>query len=117
MSWPFLSLLWHSGISLPLLSTGRKGQALGLGVSGGVPTTVSTTKALPGYYSGPEGLILPYLAVTYTTRAGLYANQIPEHFFPGKCDIWFQAHGVLPILVVASAFIHSYGLSDLQNVA
>lgn len=45
------------------------------------------------------------MTFTEATRAGLYGNRIPEHFSPGK---GFQAHQVLPILVVASAFVHSW---------
>ncbi|XP_076860563.1 adiponectin receptor protein 1a isoform X3 [Brachyhypopomus gauderio] len=47
--------------------------------------------------------------------AGLYAARIPERYFPGKCDIWFHSHQIFHVLVVAAAFIHFYGVSNLQE--
>ncbi|EPY81636.1 hypothetical protein CB1_000724010 [Camelus ferus] len=42
-------------------------------------------------------------------------GQIPERFFPGKFDIWFQSLQIFHILVVAVAFVHFCEVSNLQE--
>uniref|UniRef100_A0A8C5P1S0 Adiponectin receptor 1 n=1 Tax=Jaculus jaculus TaxID=51337 RepID=A0A8C5P1S0_JACJA len=94
----------------------RAGVFLGLGLSGVVPTmhfiiaedfVKAITMGQMGWFS--------LMAVMYITGAGLYAARIPERFFPGKFDIWFQSHQIFHVLVVAAAFIHFYGVSNLQE--
>lgn len=93
---------------------------------------------------GQMGWLL-LMAMLYITGACLYAARIPERFFPGKCDIWVSEVGALPsssplfphthlrcrllsfcvsqfhshqlfhILVVAGAFVHFHGVSNLQE--
>lgn len=45
--------------------------------------------------------------------AVLYAARIPERFLPGKCDIWFQSHQIFHVLVIAAAFVHYQGISEM----
>ncbi|KAK1339667.1 hypothetical protein QTO34_018221 [Cnephaeus nilssonii] len=94
----------------------RAGVFLGLGLSGVVPTmhfTISegfvkaTTVGQIGWFF--------LMAVMYITGAGLFAARIPERFCPGKFDIWFQSHQIFHVLVVAAAFVHFYGVSNLQE--
>ncbi|XP_036389620.1 adiponectin receptor protein 1-like isoform X1 [Megalops cyprinoides] len=96
-----------------LLSTGV---FMGLGLSGIVPTmhftiaegfVKATTVGQMGWFY--------LMGAMYITGAGLYAARIPERYFPGKCDIWFQSHQIFHVLVVAAAFIHFYGISNLQE--
>ncbi|CAL8277072.1 unnamed protein product [Gadus morhua 'NCC'] len=94
----------------------RAGVFVGLGLSGVVPTL---------HFTLSEGLIrattigqmgwLVLMATLYITGACLYAARIPERFFPGKCDIWFHSHQLFHILVVAGAFVHFHGVSNLQE--
>jgi adiponectin receptor len=61
-----------------------------------------------------------------------YALRIPERFFPGKFDIWvsvsgplppwpklticfsqFQSHQIFHVFVVAAAFVHYHGISEM----
>uniref|UniRef100_S4RKM5 Adiponectin receptor 2 n=1 Tax=Petromyzon marinus TaxID=7757 RepID=S4RKM5_PETMA len=94
----------------------RAGVFLGLGLSGIVPTI---------HFMIAEGFIkaatvgqigwLFLMAVLYITGAALYAARIPERFFPGKCDIWFHSHQIFHVLVVAAAFVHFHGVSNLQE--
>lgn len=49
----------------------------------------------------------------YILGAVLYAARIPERFYPGKCDIWFQSHQIFHLLVVAAAFVHYHGISEM----
>ena len=53
------------------------------------------------------------MAALYLTGAILYAARIPERFMPGKCDIWFQSHQLFHLLVVAAAFVHYHGISEM----
>ncbi|XP_067863342.1 adiponectin receptor protein 1-like [Heptranchias perlo] len=94
----------------------RAGVFLGLGLSGIVPTlhftiaegfVKATTVGQMGWFY--------LMAAMYITGAGLYAARIPERFFPGKCDIWFQSHQLFHVLVVVAAFVHFHGVSNLQE--
>ncbi|KAJ8395390.1 hypothetical protein AAFF_G00033750 [Aldrovandia affinis] len=94
----------------------RAGVFMGLGLSGIVPTmhftiaegfVKATTVGQMGWFY--------LMGAMYITGAGLYAARIPERYFPGKCDIWFQSHQIFHVLVVAAAFIHFYGVSNLQE--
>ncbi|XP_032828190.2 adiponectin receptor protein 1 isoform X2 [Petromyzon marinus] len=102
--------------STPAYRAVRAGVFLGLGLSGVVPTI---------HFAVAEGFVkattvgqmgwLLLMAVLYITGAGLYAARVPERFFPGKCDIWFQSHQIFHVLVVAAACVHFHGVSNLQE--
>jgi adiponectin receptor len=49
----------------------------------------------------------------YILGALFYALRVPERFFPGKCDIWFQSHQIFHVLVIAAAFVHYHGISEM----
>merc|ERR1719431_319372 len=49
----------------------------------------------------------------YILGAVLYGARIPERFLPGKCDIWFQSHQIFHVLVIAAAFVHYHGISNM----
>ncbi|MBW03274.1 Adiponectin receptor protein 1, partial [Eschrichtius robustus] len=94
----------------------RAGVFLGLGLSGAVPTTHFTIAE--GFVKATTADRMGWfflMAVMYITGAGLYAARIPERFFPGKFDIRFQPHQIFHVLGVAAAFIHFYGVSNLQE--
>ncbi|XP_046653192.1 adiponectin receptor protein-like [Daphnia pulicaria] len=44
---------------------------------------------------------------------GALLSCIPECYFPGKCDIWFQSHKIFHVLVIAAAFVHYQGISEM----
>ncbi|NWU07942.1 PAQR1 protein, partial [Cephalopterus ornatus] len=92
------------------------GVFLGLGLSGVVPTMHFTIAEgfVKATTVGQMGWFF-LMAVMYITGAALYAARIPERFFPGKFDIWFQSHQIFHVLVVAAAFVHFYGVSNLQE--
>ncbi|XP_035281794.1 adiponectin receptor protein 2 isoform X1 [Anguilla anguilla] len=94
----------------------RAGVFVGLGLSGVVPSLhfVITEGFLRATTMGQLGWLL-LMATLYITGACLYAARIPERFFPGKCDIWFHSHQLFHILVVAGAFVHFHGVSNLQE--
>ncbi|KAB0406609.1 hypothetical protein E2I00_017913, partial [Balaenoptera physalus] len=94
----------------------RAGVFLGLGLSGAVPTMHFTIAE--GFVKATTADRMGWfflMAVTYITGAGLYATRVPERFFPGKFDIQFQPHQIFHVLEVAAAFIHFYGVSNLQE--
>ncbi|XP_061524440.1 adiponectin receptor protein 2-like [Phycodurus eques] len=94
----------------------RAGVFVGLGLSGVVPTLhfVISEGLIRATTIGQMGWLL-LMATLYITGACLYAARIPERFFPGKCDIWFHSHQLFHILVVAGAFVHFHGVSNLQE--
>uniref|UniRef100_A0A3B1IUL2 Adiponectin receptor 1a n=1 Tax=Astyanax mexicanus TaxID=7994 RepID=A0A3B1IUL2_ASTMX len=94
----------------------RYGVFMGLGLSGIVPTMHFTIEEgfVKATTVGQMGWFY-LMGAMYITGAGLYAARIPERFFPGKCDIWFHSHQIFHVLVVAAAFIHFYGVSNLQE--
>ncbi|XP_048468106.1 adiponectin receptor protein 1 [Rhincodon typus] len=94
----------------------RAGVFLGLGLSGIVPTLHFTIAEgfVKATTVGQMGWFF-LMAAMYITGAGLYAARIPERFFPGKCDIWFQSHQLFHVLVVVAAFVHFHGVSNLQE--
>ncbi|XP_046319753.1 adiponectin receptor protein 1-like [Marmota monax] len=89
---------------------------LGLGLSGGVPAKHFTMAEgfVKAITVGQMGWFF-LMAIMYIAGTGFYAARIPERFFPGKFDIWFQSHQIFHILVVAATFVHFYGVSNLQE--
>uniref|UniRef100_A0A8C5XTI4 Adiponectin receptor 1 n=1 Tax=Microcebus murinus TaxID=30608 RepID=A0A8C5XTI4_MICMU len=94
----------------------RAGVFLGLGLSGVVPAMhfTITEGFVKATTVGQMGWFF-LMAMMYITGAGLCAARIPECFFPGKFDIWFQSHLIFHVLVLAAAFVHFYWVSNLQE--
>uniref|UniRef100_H2XV38 Adiponectin receptor n=2 Tax=Ciona intestinalis TaxID=7719 RepID=H2XV38_CIOIN len=87
-----------------------------LGLSGIVPAVHTMVRQgfLRSVTVGQLGWLI-LMAVLYLTGAFLYAKRIPERYFPGKCDLWFQSHQIFHILVVLAAVVHFHGISNLQQ--
>ncbi|KAH9398130.1 Adiponectin receptor protein 2 [Tyrophagus putrescentiae] len=51
----------------------------------------------------------------YVIGSLLYANRIPERFFPGKCDYIFQSHQIFHVLVVVAALVHLNGINSMAD--
>ena len=51
----------------------------------------------------------------YVIGSLLYANRIPERFFPGKCDYLFQSHQIFHVLVVLAALVHLNGINSMAD--
>jgi len=56
---------------------------------------------------------LIFMGALYITGALFYAFRIPERFFPGKVDIWFHSHQIFHCFVIAGAFVHYHGISNM----
>lgn len=56
---------------------------------------------------------LALMGCLYILGAVFYALRVPERWFPGKCDIWFQSHQIFHVLVIAAAFVHYHGISEM----
>jgi len=56
---------------------------------------------------------LVFMGFLYITGALFYAFRIPERFFPGKVDIWFHSHQIFHCFVIAGAFVHYHGISNM----
>jgi adiponectin receptor len=92
----------------------RAGVFVAMGCSGIVPTIHFI------YTDGMRRLIdensfywLLAMAGLYIFGAFLYATRMPERFFPGKCDYWFQSHQLFHLFVVAAALTHYIGISEM----
>lgn len=53
------------------------------------------------------------MGLLYILGALFYALRVPERWFPGKCDIWFQSHQIFHVLVLVAAFVHYHGISEM----
>ncbi|BET02322.1 receptor [Nesidiocoris tenuis] len=62
-------------------------------------------------YASLDWLIL--MGFLYLLGAALYAFRVPECFFPGRFDIWFQSHQIFHVLVIAAAFVHLHGITEM----
>ncbi|XP_034485604.1 adiponectin receptor protein isoform X1 [Drosophila innubila] len=105
--------LWDK-FSEPALRPLRAGVFMSFGLSGVIPAI---------HYSIMEGWIsqisraslgwLILMGLLYILGALLYALRVPERWFPGKFDIWFQSHQLFHVLVIAAAFVHYHGISEM----
>ncbi|XP_046572458.1 adiponectin receptor protein-like [Haliotis rubra] len=94
----------------------RAGVFVGLGLSGVIPALHYVIT--DGFYHAINFAALGWLclmALLYIAGAFIYALRIPERIFPGKFDIWFQSHQIFHIFVVAAAFVHYHGISEIAN--
>lgn len=105
--------LW-SKFNTPKYRVLRAGLFLTFGCSGVVPAihfmvaygvTMAHRQASVGW--------MALMGLLYILGAIMYATRIPERFFPGKCDIWFQSHQIFHVLVVLAAFVHLYGICQM----
>ncbi|CAG0923847.1 unnamed protein product, partial [Notodromas monacha] len=92
----------------------RAGLFIGFGLSGVIPAlhylcTEGWVKAATETAMG--SLVL--MGALYISGALLYAWRVPERFFPGKCDVWFHSHQLFHVLVIAAAFVHYRGISEM----
>ncbi|XP_017847523.1 adiponectin receptor protein isoform X2 [Drosophila busckii] len=105
--------LWDK-FSEPALRPLRAGVFMSFGLSGVIPAI---------HYSIMEGWVsqisraslgwLILMGMLYILGALLYALRVPERWFPGKFDIWFQSHQLFHVLVIAAAFVHYHGISEM----
>ncbi|XP_037947560.1 adiponectin receptor protein isoform X2 [Teleopsis dalmanni] len=102
--------LWDK-FSEPRLRPLRAGVFMSFGLSGIIPAI---------HYSLMETQIkqsslgwLTLMGLLYILGAMLYALRVPERWFPGKFDIWFQSHQLFHILVIIAAFVHYHCISEM----
>jgi len=98
----------------PMYRPLRAGLFVGLGGFGLVPTAHMCIQA--GWQTalirgGIPCLLL--MAFLYIMGALLYGARIPERFMPGKFDLWFQSHQIFHVLVIAAAFVHYHGMTNM----
>ncbi|EYC32819.1 hypothetical protein Y032_0002g1109 [Ancylostoma ceylanicum] len=55
------------------------------------------------------------MGAMYIGGAAIYATRIPERWFPGKCDLWFQSHQLFHTFVVIAAFIHFHSITEMAQ--
>ncbi|ELU03194.1 hypothetical protein CAPTEDRAFT_195586 [Capitella teleta] len=94
----------------------RAGMFIGLGLSGVIPAMhfVITDGLVAAFqYASLHWLLL--MAFLYISGAIIYAVRIPERIWPGKFDIWCQSHQIFHVFVVAAAFVHYHGISEIAE--
>jgi len=105
--------LWDK-FGSPRLRPFRAGIFITFGLSGIAPAThysiqngweKSINEAALGW--------LVFMGFLYISGAMLYAFRIPERFFPGKVDILFHSHQLFHCFVIAGAFVHYHGISNM----
>ncbi|KAL3852269.1 hypothetical protein ACJMK2_015934 [Sinanodonta woodiana] len=92
----------------------RAGVFIALGLSGVIPALHYVIT--DGFYHAIHCASLGWLclmAVLYIVGAVIYAVRIPERLFPGKFDLWFQSHQIFHMFVLAAAFVHYHGISEI----
>uniref|UniRef100_A0A0K0DQ39 Adiponectin receptor protein n=1 Tax=Angiostrongylus cantonensis TaxID=6313 RepID=A0A0K0DQ39_ANGCA len=55
------------------------------------------------------------MGAMYISGATIYATRIPERWFPGRCDLWFQSHQLFHTFVVIAAFIHFHSITEMAQ--
>ncbi|KAK0040955.1 adiponectin receptor protein [Biomphalaria pfeifferi] len=94
----------------------RAGVFVALGLSGVIPAMHYVIT--DGFWHAINYAALGWLvlmALLYIVGAVIYAARIPERIFPGKFDIWFQSHQIFHVFVLAAAFVHYHGISEIAN--
>jgi len=92
----------------------RAGVFIVFGLSGIAPATHYSI--INGWEKSISEAALGWLILMgalYITGAMLYAFRIPERFFPGKVDILFHSHQLFHCFVIAGAFVHYHGISNM----
>ncbi|KAM7360256.1 adiponectin receptor isoform 1-T2 [Cochliomyia hominivorax] len=105
--------LWDK-FSEPALRPLRAGVFMSFGLSGIIPAI--HYGAMEGWFTQISKSSLGWLLLMgflYILGALLYALRVPERWFPGKFDLWFQSHQLFHILVIAAAFVHYHGISEM----
>ncbi|XP_003739378.1 adiponectin receptor protein [Galendromus occidentalis] len=92
----------------------RAGVFAGFGLSGIVPAVhyIYMEGFLSAFYNASFGWLV-LMGLLYIFGAALYALRVPERWFPGKCDLLFHSHQLFHILVIAAAFVHYHGITEM----
>lgn len=94
----------------------RAGTFIALGLSGVIPAMhYVITEGIDQAINVAAMGWLVLMALLYIGGALIYAFRIPERLWPGKFDIWFQSHQIFHVFVVAAAFVHYHGISQIAN--
>ena len=85
-----------------------------LGLFGVVPWGhVIWTKAYVNPIVNSVMLLDGVMGACYLAGAAIYANRVPEKWFPGKFDLILHSHQIFHIFVVMAAYAHYLGVLEL----
>lgn len=104
----------YDKFSEPNLRPLRAGVFASFGLSGIIPAI--HYGLMEGWFNKISQASLGWLilmGLLYITGAAFYALRVPERWFPGKFDLWFQSHQIFHVLVIAAAFVHYHGISEM----
>jgi len=104
----------YDKFSEPNLRPLRAGVFASFGLSGIIPAI--HYGLMEGWFSKITRNSLGWLilmGLLYILGAVFYALRVPERFYPGKFDLVFQSHQIFHVLVIAAAFVHYHGISEM----
>ena len=55
------------------------------------------------------------MGAIYVTGGLIYAIRIPERFYPGKFDMWFNSHQIFHVFVVGGVVVHEYCIFEFLS--
>ncbi|PAV91692.1 hypothetical protein WR25_23159 isoform E [Diploscapter pachys] len=95
----------------------RAGVFVAMGLSAIVPAIHLVLVDGLDYMVGKCALLwMLLMGALYIGGATIYATRVPERFFPGKCDLWFQSHQLFHTCVIIAAFVHFYAITEMAMV-
>lgn len=106
----------YDRFSTPKYRGVRAGLFIALGLSAVVPCFHYVyLEGFWGTINSPGFGWLVLMALLYIIGALIYAYQIPECFYPGRFDIWFQSHQIFHVFVVIAALVHLTSILEIAE--
>ncbi|VDO64511.1 unnamed protein product [Heligmosomoides polygyrus] len=94
----------------------RAGVFVAMGLSAVVPAAhLFVVDGFDFLYKKASLVWMLFMAAMYLGGAAIYATRIPERWFPGRCDLWFQSHQLFHTFVVIAAFIHFHAITEMAQ--
>ncbi|KAK5966804.1 Adiponectin receptor protein [Trichostrongylus colubriformis] len=107
--------LWDK-FSEPAYRPLRAGVFVAMGLSAVIPAAhLLFVDGLDFLYQKASLVWMLLMGGMYIGGATIYATRIPERWFPGRCDLWFQSHQLFHTFVVIAAFIHFHSITVMAQ--
>ena len=107
--------LWEE-FDKPKYRTFRAAVFLTMGLTAVVPGLHFTIKW--GWSAALEEASVQWMILMgffYISGTCIYMAQVPERWFPGKFDIWFQSHQIMHVFVFIAVLLCYHGISRLEH--
>ncbi|CAJ0603013.1 unnamed protein product [Cylicocyclus nassatus] len=108
--------LWDK-FAEPMFRPVRAGVFVAMGLSALVPAAhMMYVDGLDFMYHKASLVWMVSMGSMYIGGAAIYATRIPERWFPGRCDLWFQSHQLFHTFVVIAAFTHFHAITEMTMI-